>query len=183
MTQRIGIGKRIRFSIFERDGFTCQYCGKMPPDVMLHVDHIFPVCEGGSNAPENLRTSCQDCNSGKSGRVLNGNANPVDTARRAQEALESVETAKVFARSVKAREKTRQTATNQICESLQKEHCYKANVSSFILAVERFGPDKAFSLLDLAVRATARGSTPNEDSVFKYFNACAKRTAIEGGGT
>lgn len=52
-----------RFSIFKRDNFTCQYCGKTPKDgVKLHVDHIIPLDKGGDNSLENLITACQECN-------------------------------------------------------------------------------------------------------------------------
>jgi hypothetical protein len=60
------ISKRRRFEIFKRDGFTCQYCGKHPPNAILHVDHILAVANGGSNEDGNLITSCADCNLGKS---------------------------------------------------------------------------------------------------------------------
>ena len=41
-------------------------CGKKPPQVILHVDHIVAVANGGTNNRENLATSCSDCNFGKS---------------------------------------------------------------------------------------------------------------------
>ena len=66
MTQRKPISKRMRFEILKRDSFTCQYCGKMPPDTTLHIDHINPVSKGGKNTMLNLVTSCADCNLGKS---------------------------------------------------------------------------------------------------------------------
>lgn len=66
MTKRKGISKRVRFEVFKRDAFTCQYCGKSAPDVILHLDHIKPVSKGGNNGILNLVTSCQSCNSGKS---------------------------------------------------------------------------------------------------------------------
>jgi hypothetical protein len=56
--------------VFKRDGFTCQYCGKQPPEVVLVVDHILPVCEGGSDGAENLTTACEACNQGKAGLSL-----------------------------------------------------------------------------------------------------------------
>lgn len=59
-----------RFEVFKRDGFTCQYCGRKAPDVVLEVDHIVPQCEDGSDGLENLVTSCWDCNRGKAGRPL-----------------------------------------------------------------------------------------------------------------
>ena len=65
MTKRVAIGKKVRFEIFKRDLFTCQYCGSFPPAVVLEVDHIKPVAEGGDNQTDNLLTSCFDCNRGK----------------------------------------------------------------------------------------------------------------------
>lgn len=63
--KREPIGKKKRFEVFKRDKFTCQYCGRMAPDVVLEVDHIKPVAEGGKNDMLNLITSCRDCNRGK----------------------------------------------------------------------------------------------------------------------
>jgi hypothetical protein len=57
---------RTRFEVFKRDGFTCRYCGRMSPDVILEIDHVIPICEGGSDDPMNLVTSCWECNRGKS---------------------------------------------------------------------------------------------------------------------
>ena len=64
-TKRKEISKRMRFEVFKRDSFTCQYCGRMAPDVVLQVDHIKPVSKGGKNEMINLVTSCFDCNNGK----------------------------------------------------------------------------------------------------------------------
>lgn len=68
--ERIPLTNRQRFEILKRDGFTCQYCGRKPPEVRLEVDHIFPVDKGGTNDPANLITSCQPCNNGKSDILL-----------------------------------------------------------------------------------------------------------------
>lgn len=35
MSKRKSISKKLRFEVFKRDGFTCQYCGRMAPDVVL----------------------------------------------------------------------------------------------------------------------------------------------------
>lgn len=64
------ISKKLRFEIFKRDQFLCQYCGAHPPDVILHVDHIMPVAKGGQNEECNLITSCSECNLGKGARLL-----------------------------------------------------------------------------------------------------------------
>lgn len=59
------IGPALHYSILERDEFACWYCGRRPPDVVLHVDHIQPRSQGGTNARENLLTACARCNLGK----------------------------------------------------------------------------------------------------------------------
>jgi hypothetical protein len=68
--KRKPIPQSIRFEVFKRDAFTCQYCGNKAPDVVLHVDHIKPVADGGENEIINLVTSCQGCNLGKGARPL-----------------------------------------------------------------------------------------------------------------
>ena len=63
----MSISKRTRFEVFKRDLFTCQYCGRRPPDVILEADHVHPKCEGGTDEAENLTTACMTCNRGKAG--------------------------------------------------------------------------------------------------------------------
>ena len=72
-TKRVGLSKKIRYEVFKRDNFKCFYCGKKPSDegVVLEVDHVLPVYEGGTNDIENLVTSCKDCNRGKGKTKLN----------------------------------------------------------------------------------------------------------------
>lgn len=58
-------GTRLRFKVFRRDGYTCQYCGRRAPEFPLHVDHIVPWSKGGATTLDNLRTACSQCNLGK----------------------------------------------------------------------------------------------------------------------
>jgi hypothetical protein len=74
LAERKPLSKKIRFEVFKRDKFTCQYCGRMAPDVILEVDHIKPVAEGGNNGMLNLITSCRDCNRGKGKRKISDNS-------------------------------------------------------------------------------------------------------------
>jgi hypothetical protein len=68
------IPKSLRFEVFKRDSFTCQYCGSKAPDVLLHIDHIKPVADGGENDILNLVTACVGCNLGKSHKLLSDNS-------------------------------------------------------------------------------------------------------------
>ena len=90
---------KTRFRIFDRDDFTCVWCGRKPPEVVIEVDHVLPWSIFGY-APgldvnnkemydlkdvdgygfsykghqikfmENLVTSCRDCNRGKGDYIL-----------------------------------------------------------------------------------------------------------------
>lgn len=67
---RKSLSKSLRFEVFKRDSFTCQYCGRKAPEVLLEVDHIEPIAKGGTDNVLNLVASCKDCNSGKSAKRL-----------------------------------------------------------------------------------------------------------------
>lgn len=63
------INLRLRFKVLQRDNFKCHYCGRSPATTLgleLQVDHIKAWSEGGETTMDNLRTSCRDCNLGKS---------------------------------------------------------------------------------------------------------------------
>lgn len=83
---RTPISKRVRFEVFKRDAFSCQYCGAHPPDALLEVDHITPVAEGGTNDEENLVTACFNCNRGKAAVPLS--VVPKSLAEKAAETSE-----------------------------------------------------------------------------------------------
>lgn len=65
MAYRETISNELRFKIFKRDNFTCQYCGRKAPDVEIQIDHIVSVFSGGDNRASNLITACYKCNLGK----------------------------------------------------------------------------------------------------------------------
>lgn len=61
----------LRFDVFQRDRFRCQYCGLSARDgALLHVDHVIPESKGGPTVMENLVTACVDCNLGKSDKDI-----------------------------------------------------------------------------------------------------------------
>jgi len=69
------LSSRQRLKILLRDGYTCQWpgCGlskQSHPNVNLHVDHILPVSEGGTNHDENLQTLCATHNLSKGSKIV-----------------------------------------------------------------------------------------------------------------
>ena len=68
-----------RKNIFERDKYTCQYCGTKPPskrvalrwmeEKAITFDHIVPKSQGGKTTWGNIVTCCHTCNSKKQDRT------------------------------------------------------------------------------------------------------------------
>jgi hypothetical protein len=57
-----------RLTLFERDKWTCQYCGETVASDNATLDHYVPQSKGGNHSKENLRTCCLVCNSIESGK-------------------------------------------------------------------------------------------------------------------
>lgn len=58
-----------RKEIFERDKYTCHYCGEKVTPENATLDHLIPQHKDGGHTKENLKTSCLVCNSIKSGKT------------------------------------------------------------------------------------------------------------------
>jgi hypothetical protein len=115
MTKRASTGKSKRFEVFKRDHFTCQYCGAQPPVIVLVVDHILPVCKGGSDDPDNLTTACEACNQGKAGKLLNQVPNRPDADLMYLEAQQEIAELKRY----QLAKTERDTVTGHIVDDLQ----------------------------------------------------------------
>lgn len=70
---------KLRFTVLQRDGFRCVYCGATAQDGgRLEVDHVIPRSKGGEDSQDNLVTSCRWCNLGKSDVLLARHGNGRD---------------------------------------------------------------------------------------------------------
>ena len=70
--EREPIPSKLRFEVLDKYSYTCQYCGRKPPEVTLEIDHLLPTTKGGKTEINNLIVSCRDCNIGKSNKVIVG---------------------------------------------------------------------------------------------------------------
>ena len=61
------VRKMTRFEIFNRDKFTCQYCGQRTRQLTL--DHVIPRYRSGDHSWENVVSACVACNRRKAGRT------------------------------------------------------------------------------------------------------------------
>jgi hypothetical protein len=114
-TKRVNPSKKLRFDVFKRDRFTCQYCGAQPPGVVLEVDHIHPVVEGGKTSIDNLITACEPCNRGKGKRVLGDRAIRPDADILYLQTLQEIGELKRFQEA----ERQRDEALMELAEDLQ----------------------------------------------------------------
>lgn len=66
--ERGKVSNKIRFSIYERDGYRCRFCGRSDRFEDLEIDHIKPIAKGGKSTYDNLQTLCKRCNKEKGNR-------------------------------------------------------------------------------------------------------------------
>lgn len=61
--------KYSRQTLFQRDRFTCGYCGKLFERNELTIDHIIPKSRGGQSNWSNAISCCKPCNAFKANRT------------------------------------------------------------------------------------------------------------------
>lgn len=65
--ERGKVSNKMRFAVYERDGYRCRKCGRRTND--LEVDHIIPISKGGKSTFDNLQTLCHRCNMKKGSKI------------------------------------------------------------------------------------------------------------------
>ncbi len=165
MATRKAISKKVRFDVFKRDGFVCQYCGAHPPSVVLEVDHIHPVSAGGTNDIDNLVTSCFDCNRGKSDRSLSDI--PKSLQDKAAEILEREAQIKGYQAALNAKKKRIEEEAETVCDVFERlSPGYTLSEKSMVTVrhfIERLG---VHVVCDAMERAHLKARRNQE---FKYF--------------
>lgn len=177
---RTPIGKKRRFDVFDRDKFTCQYCGRTSEEVTLEIDHIIPVSKGGGNEPENLRTSCRDCNRGKRDSEIGKEANPTDSLRRKQEMNETSELAKEVEEYNKNCTKIRDAICTSLCDLMHKTSCLKSSITGVHHAIRSYGSKRVMEWLDSAAWHVGRKGRFSEVEMMRYFYGIIRHVREEG---
>ena len=67
--ERGKVSNKMRFAIYERDGYRCRMCGRRYSQG-LEIDHIIPIAKGGKSTYENLQTLCRSCNKKKGTDII-----------------------------------------------------------------------------------------------------------------
>jgi 5-methylcytosine-specific restriction endonuclease McrA len=162
---RTPLSKKLRFEVFKRDGFKCQYCGGHPPDKILEVDHIDPVANGGSDDETNLITACFDCNRGKAARLLSDIPRSLaDRASEIAEREEQVAGYEAIMRAFRARlDKDGYQILGKFCKHFDLDGIPKDNFESIKRFIDSLGLHEVILSCDSAIAKQPY-----------YYNTCFK---------
>lgn len=178
---RKAITKKKRFEIFKRDEFACQYCGSTPPDVLLHIDHIIPVAQNGSNEMDNLVTSCSSCNQGKGANSLSNI--PQSLKDKAKSVAESEAQIKGYAAIMQAKDDRLDTEAWEIIATLESQDFVENYEKSRYRSIKHFLTILPFhEVLEAAEITSGRWQSIGYGQ-FKYFcGICWKKAKGEPHG-
>lgn len=174
--ERKAVSTRRRFEIFKRDNFTCMYYGKKPPSVILHIDHIIPVSKGGGNGTENLVTSCDKCNLGKSDVPLE--SVPESLADRAASIKEAEKQLRAYRKVFREQEERILSDCWDVVRELFGESTVetkKAILQSIRRFIELIGYEDTLISAGIASAKSFYGN----DRTFRYFCAVCWKKARE----
>jgi hypothetical protein len=166
---RKALSKKMRFEVFKRDGFTCQYCGAHPPGSILHVDHIVPVAGGGENDSDNLVTACEKCNQGKAATPLT--SVPKSLADKAAEVAEREEQIRGYNAILQARRERLDDEAWKIAAELERTDELDSYNRQDLQSIRMFLARLPFEEVLDAVRITNARWSYSGRKHFRYFCA------------
>lgn len=170
--QRKPLSKKMRFDVFKRDGFQCQYCGSTPPSVVLEVDHVHPVSKGGKNRVDNLLTSCFDCNRGKAAGLLA--VAPQTVIDKAAVIAEKMAQLKAFEKLQRDKRKSEEKSIDMVEQTLRGYFAFSFT-DRFRESVRIFLQHMTvYEVMDAMNRACAKIRNP-EDAIKYFCGICWKK--------
>lgn len=170
--KRQPISRKTRFEIFKRDSFTCKYCGATPAVTELHVDHIHPVAEGGTNSPDNLLTACVDCNFGKGARILGDKSPPIEALSDAKkEQAEQIREWAKIQRDVLAAKQEVGEEVSELWEQICDTQCPRNLAGSGTRLAAEFGLSRLVEAMHIASNKSPRNQAPYFFGILKNWRA------------
>jgi len=169
----MSISKKLRFEVFKRDGFQCQYCGKTPPDAILEADHINPKARKGKDDINNLITACFDCNRGKGAIPLNKIPNSlVDNLEILKEREIQIREYNRFLSKIESRIQKEIDEIDEVYNSYFSKWWFSENFKNVTLKrfLKHLPKQVVIDAMHLACHNMMRNSKYNpEDAAIKYF--------------
>jgi hypothetical protein len=186
MAKRKSLTKKIRFEVFKRDKFTCQYCGRMSPDVILEVDHIKPIADGGDNELINLITSCRDCNRGKGKTRLTDDTELKKQQNQLKELAERKEQIELMSKYRSDLLKFKEFQINDLCAcwSQLTDNEYMLNENGRIRLnklISEFDVEEIYDAMEIAINRYYKGDEDSLENAFsKIGGICYNRRKQNG---
>ena len=177
----MALSVRTRFEILKRDRFTCRYCGRLSPNVLLEVDHIVPLCEGGTDDPINLAVSCWECNRGKAGIPLSATLTGEDPHDRAITLLETERQLREYNTVLAAVRERREADAWELVRYWENDETlttFNRREWTWLLSALGWLPAETLrDFMDAAIRANATRD-------FRYVKGCVRtmREQVVSGG-
>jgi hypothetical protein len=170
-TARKPMSKKLRFDVFKRDGFACQYCGAHPPQAILEPDHIKPVADGGTNDIDNLVTACFSCNRGKGARSLS--SVPQSLSSKAAMVAESEAQLKGFQDVMEARRDRIEEELWRVAEVIEPGSSEKGMSRDWTASIRKFNEKLGVhSVLESAEVARAKFSYGGKRTFLYFCGVC-----------
>lgn len=177
--KRKSTGKRLRFSIFARDNFTCRYCGVQADNAVLVLDHVIPVAKGGTSDEANLITACEACNQGKAAKLINEAAlSDNDRLKFAQERNEQLKQALIAKEALDARREMQDLIAAYWCEARGTKEMIRSVAHTLSSFVAQHGPTEVFSWINIAAENLPAYKT---DVEFAKYICGIRRKKMEKG--
>jgi len=180
--KRKSLSKKTRFEVFKRDNFRCQYCGRGVPEVILQVDHIKPVKEGGDISLLNLITCCFDCNHGKKARELEDTTVPekqeAELSKMFDEFREKQAIAKLREEVLQQQEYAKEMIQKEILFLTNDKYTLNNNgILKALKSVKKFGLKEYLESLNIAFENDYRENDNNTDNFEQAFEKAPKIAA------
>lgn len=171
------IRNSVRFEVFKRDSFKCQYCGRSAPEVVLEIEHIEPHSKGGSDDILNLLTSCRECNSGKGDRRLSDTAVVQKQRDQLEELQERREQLEMMLRWRSANADIEGDAIRAFAAAYEAHtpgwSLNETGMQSVRQLIKKFGLQRALDALDEAAASVVKinKGAATKESISKLFGA------------
>jgi len=160
MVKRVPLSKKTRFEVLKRDSFKCQYCGECAPTVLLHVDHIKPVVEGGTNDVINLITSCEGCNLGKGARELSDDTAIIKSRTQLEALQERREQLEMMMEWQTGLVDLQKESTRQVCDFWTAQSGLEltpTGIDGFAKLIKKYGVAEVIEGINISQKYLVRG--------------------------
>lgn len=184
----MSLSKKTRFEVFKRDDFTCQYCGRQAPSVILEIDHIVPLSKGGDlTNRNNLVTSCVDCNRGKRDIPLHVKDRIEARAEEAKDYAERQEQLKEYEKYLKQKERNKQKLLSRLnnywADLCDKKYVLnETGLKSLWRFTQKLSTQEITEAMDISAKRIKGKSEHDIEGRFKYFcGICHNKIAVKSG--